>query len=883
MAAVKEQSHGGTHVDGGENVLPPDQYAYMHDLDHPDTRAYIKAERRCYNLLSTRMNTQSSKFRIWGEQDAKVVMTSRKGGYDDGEERIGNYLYVTREVGNHGEVAYYRKRYGQVDLLSEELINPQTLKQQFGYATCSLGVIRVSADGKYIAYTISVDGSDRYICHVKSISDASLFHVIKGSNIMSIEFGTANRFFYTDSNELNRPNRVMMVHLQPGLLPQPTEVYRDDDERFFVDVRRTKDSEYLIITSDSRDSCSAWVAPASYPIVPQHLKALFSKPAFVEVVPKKCWTWLDHYDSCFVMVSGDEGDNNRILYTRDEVALKDGVDAQWKELLPIRDDVVITDIDMFRGMMIVFEQTSHFDRQQQIRTIDLSAGLDAASGVQARIHSDGVLHFPPLCQITPGLNRNWNADSMQFIYSSVIQPVKECIFHFKNHMPADKSRLVSPQALMNQRQHDEFTPFDYDWPYHAYRDVCESADGTQISMSLFHMRDNFVEQNTDFDAAANSPKPCILYVYGSYGEVPAMHFQTCPYMWLLRRRFTVVFAHVRGGGEIPGWAEEGRHKNKMRTVEDFTACCEHLVSAGYTTADQLVVVGTSAGAVPIGAAMNARGDSLFGTAWLRSPFLDIATTMCDPSLPLTIAERREWGYPLNNAEDRELIMKYDPYQNINTRVRYPTVIVSTCLDDDRVAPWNAIKYVAKLRAARDAQEKAAGFPLGSQAGGTRSDPIANPIILRVEESGGHHHWSENIQVNEELAFLCNLHDIEGSERCAGDMDNQRLMENQVRAGVIDEDDAKKAFLRWEDWEEERMDFHRKLVRMEFEPGYRAVKQNKAPHFWVPSEEELEEKVNNDMSEKGKKARYQARSAQSEQEWNEHASAGERSRGDRGGI
>lgn len=257
MAAVKEQSHGGTHVDGGESVLPPDQYAYMHDIDHPDTRAYIKSERRSYNFLSTRMNTQSSKFRIWGEQDSKVVMTSRKGGYDDGEERIGNYLYVTREVGNHGEVAYYRKRYGQVDLLSEELINPQTLKQQFGYATCALGVIRVSADGKYIAYTISVDGSDRYICHVKSISDASLFHVIKGTNIMSIEFGTANRFFYTDSNELNRPNRVMMVHLQPGLLPQPTEVYKDDDERFFVDVRRTKDSGYLIITSDSRDSCSA--------------------------------------------------------------------------------------------------------------------------------------------------------------------------------------------------------------------------------------------------------------------------------------------------------------------------------------------------------------------------------------------------------------------------------------------------------------------------------------------------------------------------------------------------------------------------------------------------------------------------------------------------
>ena len=56
-----------------------------------------------------------------------------------------------------------------------------------------------------------------------------------------------------------------------------------------------------------------------------------------------------------------------------------------------------------------------------------------------------------------------------------------------------------------------------------------------------------------------------------------------------------------------------------------------------------------------------------------------------------------------------------------------------------------------------------------------------------------------------------------------------------------------------------------------------------PHFWVPSDEELEEKINRDMSEKGKKARYEARSAQSQAEWDEFTATGDRSKGDRGGI
>eukprot|EP00759_Apiculatamorpha_spiralis_P020700 PhF_6_TR26038/c0_g1_i1/m.36665 len=185
--------------------LPSDPYAYMENLRNADTMKYIKLEQKHWSKLDKKLNLTSAKFGIWNEQDGKALFTTREGGYDAGEERIGNYLYVTREVGTGGETGFFRKRFGQVDLLGEELINPDKIKQQFGYQFCNLGVCRLSTDGKYLAFTMSIDNSDRYICHVKSIENSSVYHVIQGTNIISIEFGSENRFFYTDVNELNRP------------------------------------------------------------------------------------------------------------------------------------------------------------------------------------------------------------------------------------------------------------------------------------------------------------------------------------------------------------------------------------------------------------------------------------------------------------------------------------------------------------------------------------------------------------------------------------------------------------------------------------------------------------------------------------------------------
>lgn len=53
---------------------------------------------------------------------------------------------------------------------------------------------------------------------------------------------------------------------------------------------------------------------------------------------------------------------------------------------------------------------------------------------------------------------------------------------------------------------------------------------------------------------------------------------------------------------------------------------------------------------------------------VQAPFLDVLGTMEDPSLPLTLEDREEWGDPTDNPEHRLTISSYCPLNNITPQV-----------------------------------------------------------------------------------------------------------------------------------------------------------------------------------------------------------------------
>ena len=77
------------------------------------------------------------------------------------------------------------------------------------------------------------------------------------------------------------------------------------------------------------------------------------------------------------------------------------------------------------------------------------------------------------------------------------------------------------------------------------------------------------------------------------------------------------------------------------------------------------------------------------------PFVDVVTTMLDPSIPLTTNEYDEWGNP-EEKKFYDYMLTYSPYDNLKPQA-YPAIFVGTGLWDSQVQYWEPAKYVARLR------------------------------------------------------------------------------------------------------------------------------------------------------------------------------------------
>ena len=104
-----------------------------------------------------------------------------------------------------------------------------------------------------------------------------------------------------------------------------------------------------------------------------------------------------------------------------------------------------------------------------------------------------------------------------------------------------------------------------------------------------------------------------------------------------------MFPHIFSN-EGRQWYADGKLDKKHNSFDDFIAAAEHVVDQGYTTNDQLVARGSSAGGLLVAACANMK-PHLFGALCLHSPFLDIYNTLMDKSLPLSVHEYDEWGDP----------------------------------------------------------------------------------------------------------------------------------------------------------------------------------------------------------------------------------------------
>jgi oligopeptidase B len=285
-----------------------------------------------------------------------------------------------------------------------------------------------------------------------------------------------------------------------------------------------------------------------------------------------------------------------------------------------------------------------------------------------------------------GPNPEYATRTLRYVYGSMTTPVQVVDVALDGHRP----RLDTKQVVKQQGVRGGYEPGDYV----SWRDWATAPDGTRVPISLVRRADRppgEVGPGGQMDGTA----PCLLYGYGAY-EISIDPSFSAARLSLLDRGAVFAIAHVRGGGEMGRrWYEDGKFAAKPNSFSDFVACADHLVAERVTSRDRLAIRGGSAGGLLIGGALNLRPD-VTAVAVAEVPFVDVVSTMSDPTIPLTVIEYDEWGDP-NLPEYADVMASYSPYDNVRPEP-YPAMLVTAGLNDPRVQYWEPAKWVAKLRA-----------------------------------------------------------------------------------------------------------------------------------------------------------------------------------------
>lgn len=644
-----------------------DDYAWLRDRDNPDTIAYLEAE-NAYTAAVMR-HTEPLQKTLFDEMLARI-----KEDDTDVPVRRDAWLYYTRTEKGKPYPIYCRRRDEAGS--AESVIFDQNAAAE-GHEFYQLGGFEVSPDHRYLALLVDTNGYEDFLLRVKDLRTGEFL----ADTAEDLGFGMAwasdgRTLFYQTTDDAKRADRVWRHRLGEAR-GADVSVYHDPDPLFNVGVRRSRSGDFVVLTSSSFTSTESWLLDARAPETAPRLVARREENVEYDVDDGAGWLYL---------VTNRDG-------ARDFKVMRASAarPAEWSEWLPARDGVFVEGADVFRDFIVVQERAQGLRR---LRVTELAGGISH------------YVEFPEAAYgVTVDENPEFATSTLRFTYSSLITP--DSVYDYD--VPARTREL--------RKRDDVLGGYD-PTAYRVERLMAPARDGARVPVSLVY-RAPLVRDGT---------RPMVLYAYGAYGHIIEPTFSSAR-LSLLDRGFVYAIAHVRGGEDMGrAWYDDGKMFGKMNTFLDFIDCAEFLVRERFTSIDRLVAHGGSAGGLLMGAIANLRGD-LFRAIVADVPFVDVINTMLDASIPLTAQEWEQWGNPAEPAA-YAYMRKYSPYDNVRCGA-YPRMLVTSGVNDSRVAFWEPAKWVAKLRA-------------------NKTD--SNPLLLKMNMGAGHGGATGRYERLKETAF-----------------------------------------------------------------------------------------------------------------------------------
>ncbi|MEL1262984.1 S9 family peptidase [Pseudoxanthomonas putridarboris] len=628
-----------------------DEYYWLRDdkRENEEMLAYLKAENAYTDTVMAPLKPVEDT--LYDEIVARIKQDDSSVPY-----RERGWWYYSRFVAGKDYPVHARRKDGPgVDALSiqkaneagdfageQVLLDVNALGEGKDYY--SVGDFDVSQDNRLLAYADDTNGRRQYTVRFKNLETGEVLPDQIANVEANLIWADDNRtLFYVEKDPETLLGKRVKKHVLGTPAGDDALVYEEEDDSFYMGVGRSRDDKYIVIGLSSTVSNEYRYAPAADP---QSFAVLAARERDVEYDA-------DHLGDRWVIRTNADGATNFKLVT----APSDTTSRQdWKDWVAHRDDVFVEGFELFDGFSVVAERANALE---SLRVLKADGG------------SEYVKADEPAYSMGLSANPETDTDWLRYTYTSQTTPATT----YEINTRTGERRQLKQQPVPG-----------YDRSQYVTERVWAPArDGkTKIPVTLVY-RKGFQRDGT---------APMLQYAYGSYGASMDPNFSVTN-VSLLDRGVVYALAHIRGGQEMGRkWYDDGKLYNKINTFTDFIDVTDYLVKEGYAAKDRVAAMGGSAGGLLMGAVSNMAPEK-YRVILTLVPFVDVVTTMLDPTIPLTTNEYDEWGNPEEKGY-YDYILKYSPYDNLEAKA-YPAMFVGTGLWDSQVQYWEPAKYVARLR------------------------------------------------------------------------------------------------------------------------------------------------------------------------------------------
>ncbi len=631
------QAPKSDHVDDYHGVKVPDPYRPLEDVDAAATATWVAQENA---LTRSYMDAIPARGKILAR--LKTLNDYEKFGAPG--VVAGRYFFSKNTGLQNQSILYWST---SLDAAPKVLIDPNTLSAD---GTIALGATSVSDDGKLLAYSTQVSGSDWQTWHVRNIEKgADLSDVLTWTSGGGSWKKDGSGFYYStypkptdERSALKAAKDHQKVWFHKIGTPQSADglVYeRNDQPKWFIGARTSDDGAYLFLTLSDGTSIKNG-------LLVQDLRTPNAPVKEIRPIGVAQWSVLGNDGSTIYVETTNGAPNGKI------VAIDLAAPTTERTL-------VAESKDAMEGTSLVgntFFTSYLHDAHAVVRAFDLTGKLVKE------------IALPGIGSISGFGTRRANTE---FYYTYTSYTVPPSVYRFD---------VATMASTLYRAPKLAFDPNAYMSEQVFYA----SKDGTKIPLILTY------KKGLKKDGTA----PTILYAYGGFNISVLPAFSPSRIAWMDMGGIYAV-PNIRGGAEYgQAWHEAGMMEKKQNVFDDFIAAAKFLISEKYTSTPKLAISGGSNGGLLVGAAMTQHPE-LFGAAL---PAVGVMDMLRFQKFTVGYAWTTEYGNADASLAEFNYLHAYSPLHNIKPGVKYPPTLVSTADHDDRVFPAHSFKFAATLQA-----------------------------------------------------------------------------------------------------------------------------------------------------------------------------------------